>query len=123
LVVYSILGIIFELFLFLDTNNAFTFTLNEDVIDSSFNRTHPTFILIVLFLISNLIFEGIGFAIKAKQASGDIKKKFMFLSLGFTIFVICGALDSLVAPGIWLILIRTGMIIYAWLIYLGLKPS
>jgi hypothetical protein len=123
LVVYSILGIIFELFLFLDTNNAFTFTLNEDVIDSSFNRTHPTFILIVLFLISNLIFEGIGFAIKAKQASGDIKKKFIFLSLGFIIFVICGALDSLVAPGIWLILIRTGMIIYAWLIYLGLKPS
>ncbi len=122
-VIYSILGVIFELFLFLDTNNAFTFALNEDVIDSSFNRTHPTFFFIAFFLISVFIFLGIGFLIKAKQATGDIRKKFAFISLGFMLFVICGALDSLVAPGIFLIIIRIGMISYAWLVYLGLKPG
>ena len=122
-VIYAILGVIFELFLFLDTNNAFTFALNEDVIDSSFNRTHPTFFFIAFFLISVFIFLGIGFLIKAKQATGDIRKKFAFISLGFMLFVICGALDSLVAPGIFLIIIRIGMISYAWLVYLGLKPG
>ena len=124
--IYAVLGIIFELFLFFDTMNAFTFELNnpgEDITDSSFNRTHPTFIFIAFFLVSALIFEGIGFAIKAKQATGNIRRKFISLSLGFTIFVVCGALDSLVAPGIWLIVIRIGMITYAWLVYLGLKPT
>lgn len=122
-ILYGILGVIFELFLFLDTNNAFTFTLNEDVIDSSFNRSHPTFFFIAFFLVSVFVFLGIGFLIKAKQATGEIRRKFSFIGLGFMLFVICGALDSLVAPGIFLIIIRIGMISYAWLVYLGLKPG
>lgn len=123
IIIYAVLGIIFELFLFLDTNNAFTFALNEDVIDSSFNRTHPTFFFIAFFLATVFVFIGIGFLIKSRQASGEIRKKFAYISLGFILFVICGALDSLVAPGIFLIIIRIGMISYAWLVYLGLKPS
>ncbi|TFG26088.1 MAG: hypothetical protein EU532_10785 [Promethearchaeota archaeon] len=123
IIIYAALGIIFELFLFLDTNNAFTFALNEDVIDSSFNRTHPTFFFIAFFLATVFVFIGIGFLIKSRQASGEIRKKFAYISLGFILFVICGALDSLVAPGIFLIIIRIGMISYAWLVYLGLKPS
>ncbi len=124
--IYAILGIIFELFLFLDTANAFSFVVEnpgQDITDSSFNRAHPTFFFIAFFLVSALIFEGIGFAIKAKQATGDIRKKFSYLSLGFILFVLCGALDSLIAPGIFLIIIRIGMISYAWLVYLGLRPG
>jgi len=121
--IYGIIGVIFELFLFLDTNNAFTFALNEDVIDSSFNRSHPTFFFIAFFLVTVFVFLGIGFLIKAKQATGDIRRKFTFIGLGFMLFVICGGLDSLVAPGIFLIIVRIGMISYAWLVYLGLKPG
>ncbi|MFX0071346.1 MAG: hypothetical protein ACFFAO_09680 [Candidatus Hermodarchaeota archaeon] len=125
--IYLILGIIFELFLFLDTMNAFTFddpaVMGQDLRDSSFNRNHPTFYLLAFFLLSALVFEGIGFAIKAKQASGDIRTKFVYLSFGFVIFVLCGALDSLITPGIGLIFVRSGMLIYAWLVYLGLKPA
>lgn len=124
--IYIILGIIFELFLYFDTLNAFEFrdeNPGEDLIDSSFIVFHPTFILIVFFLLSTLIFCGVGFLIKAHQSAGKFKLQYYLLGLGLTIFVICGALDALVSPGLWLILIRIGMIVYAWLLYFGLKTT
>ncbi|MBD3254368.1 MAG: hypothetical protein GF383_04705 [Candidatus Lokiarchaeota archaeon] len=125
-IVFGILAVIFELFLYLDTLNAFVFrneNPGQDLIDSSFVILHPTFLIVAVSLLSALVLCGFGFMIKANQASGELRKKFSFLSIGFILFVICGALDSLVAPGIWLILIRIGMMSYAWLIYFGLKPS
>ena len=124
--IYIVLGIIFELFLYLDTLNAFDFVNNnpgEDLIDSSFVFLHPTFILIVFFLLSTLIFCGIGFLIKSHQSAGKFKLQYYLLGLGLTIFVICGALDALVAPGLWLILIRFGMIVYGWLLYFRLTTT
>lgn len=126
IVIYIVLGIIFELFLYLDASNAFDFVNNnpgEDLIDSSFVVFHPTFILIVFFLLSTLIFCGIGFLIKAHQSAGKFRLQYYLLGLGLIIFVICGALDALVAPGLWLILIRFGMIAYAWLLYFGLTTT
>ncbi len=128
--IFAILGVIFEILLFTDTARAFTFTLNnpgQDTIDSSFNRGHelygvnPTYLLIIIFLISTLIFTGIGFAIKAKQATGELRKKFAFLSMGFTIFVICGALDSIIPTGIAIGISRGIMTTFALWMYLGLK--
>ncbi|MHA1488911.1 MAG: hypothetical protein ACTSRI_04570 [Promethearchaeota archaeon] len=122
--IYAILGIIFEYFLWFDTIGTFKFgefTPGEDIIDSSFVTIHPTFFFIAFFLVSVLIFEGIGFAIKAKQSTGELRKKFMFLSIGFIIFVACGALDSLVAPGPLLGVIRAIMMTFALWMYLGLK--
>jgi hypothetical protein len=77
--------------------------------------------LIAIFLISTLIFEAIGFAIKAKQATGELRKKFSFLSLGFFIFVICGALDSIIPAGIAIGFIRVITMTFALWMYLGLK--
>ncbi|TFG26089.1 MAG: hypothetical protein EU532_10790 [Promethearchaeota archaeon] len=122
--IYAILGVIFQLFLFLDTINAFIFTLGvpgEDLIDASFNRTHPTYFFILFFLLSTLIFCGIGFLVKAKQATGLLRKKFLLLSLGYIDFVIAGTLDSLFAPGIMLFFVRIAMMCSPWLIYIGLK--
>ena len=124
--IYAIIAVVFEIILYICPRCALKFTNEDsstDLIDSSFVLLYPTFIFVVVFLISILVFCGIGSLIKAQQASGDLKKKFRFLSLGFTIFVISGALDALVAPGIWLIFIRLGMITYAWLLYFGLKPA
>ncbi len=126
LVIYLILGLIFEAFLWLDTSNAFTFTLGtpgEDLIDASYNRNHPTFFFIAFFLLSVFIFLGIGFLVKAKQATGAIRKKFILMSLGYLDFVICGMLDSLFAPGIMLFFVRLAMMGSSWLIYIGLKPG
>ena len=122
--IYIILGGIFQLVLFLDTSNAFTFTLGvpgEDLIDASFNRAHPTYFFIIFFLLSTLIFCGFGFLIKAKQATGLLRKKFLLMSLGYIDFVIAGTLDSLFAPGIMLFFVRIAMMCSPWLIYIGLK--
>ncbi len=122
--IYGILGIMFELLIFLDVSGSFTFTLNnpgQDTIDSSFNQTSPTYFLIILFLISTLIFMGIGFAVKAKQATGEIRKKFTYLSIGFIVFVVCGAIDSILPLGVAIGISRAVMMSFALFMYLGLK--
>ena len=130
--IYTVLGVVFELFLWLDffgyslfgTGPIFSFDLEtpgETLLDASFNRAHPAYLLVVIFLVSVFIFCGIGFLIKAKQATGELRRKFLYLGIGFSLFTICGVFDSLIAPGIWLIPVRVGMIVYAFLVYVGLK--
>ncbi len=125
LIAYLILAIIFELFLFLDTQNSFKFTPppspGVDLIDASFNRASPTFILIVIFLISALVFNGIGSLRKAYQTSGEIRKNFVFLGIGFILFFLSGVGDTLIAPGPMLFVVRFGMICSVWFIYMGIK--
>jgi hypothetical protein len=122
--IFIILGAIFEFFLWTQTTKSFTWTLanpGEDLIDASFVRAHPTFFLVIVFLISALIFLGIGFAIKAKQSTGQLRRKFTYLSIGFIIFVVCGALDSIIPPGITIGFVRVVMATFALWMYLGLR--
>lgn len=123
--IYIVLGVIFEMFLWFNTNHSFEELApeipGETIIAASFERAHPTYILIVIFLLSTLVFLGIGFLIKAKQATGDLRKKFLFLAIGFIIFVLAGASDSLIAPGPVLWIIRGIMMTFAIWLYLGLK--
>ncbi|MHA1490596.1 MAG: hypothetical protein ACTSRI_13190 [Promethearchaeota archaeon] len=124
IIIYSILAIIFELFLFLDTMNSFTFALEkpgENLIDASFILGSPMFVLMAVFLVSVFFFNGIGFLYKNIQSTGILRKRFLFLSIGFIVFVIFGTFDSLVAPGITLFLVRTCIMVSTWLMYIGLK--
>ena len=123
--VFVILGVIFEFFLFFDTANTFEeFVIanpGQDLIDARFNRRSPTFMLIAIFLLSTLLFLGVGFLIKAKQATGDLRRKFLLLFTGIIVFVIAAALDSLIPTGIAIGFIRAvGMTSALWM-YLGLK--
>ena len=119
---FIILGIVFEYFLWFHTLDSFTWTLVPGgLIDASFVRTHPTFLLVALFLVSALVFLGIGFFIKAKQATGELRKKFIYLGLGFTIFVVCGALDSILTLPVAIGFSRVIMMTFALWMYLGLK--
>jgi len=123
--IFLVLGIIFEIFLWSSPLQSFDNDISvrgtDGIIDASFNLTHPTFILFATFLISALIFLGIGFAIKAKQSTGLLKKKFIFLSIGFIIFVVCGALDSIITEPVVVGVIRLAMVTFALFMYLGLK--
>jgi hypothetical protein len=127
IVIYSIIGVIFELFLWLDINNSFIFRLpshpGEDIIDVSFNRSSPTFILIAFFLLSALIFNGFGFLYRSFQSTGVIRRKFLYLSIGWILFALAGALDSLTAPGVGLFLVRVTMMSSSWFWYFGLKEE
>ncbi len=119
-----VLGVIFEYFLWFYTTDSFTWVLvtpGQDLIDASFVRAHPTFFLIAFFLVVSLVFLGFGFLLKAKQATGELRKKFIYLALGFIIFVVCGALDSIVPPGIAIGFVRGVMMTFALWMYLGFK--
>ena len=126
-IIFSILGIIFELFLWLDTANSFTFNLpdppGENIIDVNFNLIHPTFILILVFLAAVVVFLFSGFLYKGLKSTGIIRKKFLYLSFGFIIFTLTGALDSLSSPGNMLFVVRLGMISCSWFWYYGLKEE
>jgi len=124
-IIYIGLGVVFEMFLWFNTYTSFEELApkipGETIIAASFDRTHPTFILIATFLVSALVLLGIGFIIKAKQATGELRKKFLFLAIGFIIFVFAGASDSLIEPGPLLGIIRGAQMTFGLLMYLGLK--
>lgn len=122
--IFAILGVIFELFLFLDTSNTFEeFTVNNpgDLIDASFKRQSFAFIFIAIFLVSTLILLGIGFLVKSQQAPSELKKRFRYLSLGVFTFVIGAALDSIIPVGVAIGIIRIITVTSAFWMYFGLK--
>ena len=80
-----------------------------------------TFFFIAFFLVAALILLGFGFFIKAKQSTGDLRKKFFYLGLGFTIFVLCGALDSILRLPVAIGVVRGVMMTFALWMYLGLR--
>lgn len=82
---------------------------------------YPTFYFLILFILSILIFNGIGFLIKAKQATGILRKKFSYLSIGFILFAIIVVFDSVVPPMIALSIVRFGIIVSSILLYLGIR--
>jgi hypothetical protein len=122
--IYLVLGIIFEILLFTDPINAFEvkqYITQEELINVGFSMGHPTFILIAIFLISALIFLGFGFAYKAKQSVGILRRKFAYLSIGFTIFVFVGALDSILDILFLVGIVRLIMCTFSLWMYLGLR--
>ena len=73
------------------------------------------------FLFSIIVFDGFGFLIRSIQSTGIIRKKFLYISLGFLIFLIIGTLEIFPISGIVLFLVRINTVASFWLWYLGLK--
>jgi len=125
MIIYLILGIVFELLLFFDTANSITYSYpavaGEDLINDNMVEDSIMFFLTLFFLLSIIVFLGFGFLIKAIQSRGDIRKKFLYLSIGALVYTIGGIMDGLFSPGIILILIRSAMIGSSALFYLGLR--
>ncbi len=121
--IYTFVCIIFEILIFTMPLGVFIIDqpISGNLIDSGFNRGNPAYWLILFFQLSSLIFLGLGFAIKAKQATGEIRKKFIFLCIASLIFFISGVLDALTRPGVYLVGWRALMMTYSFFMYLGLK--
>lgn len=121
---YIILGVIFELLVFFNIMNSVTFVLpdtpGENIIDTSLLIPSATFIIMVAFLLGGWILNGIGFIFKGIRSKGVIRKKYLFLSMGFNLFIVSSALEVLLSPGLFLFLVRIGMISSTWFWYLGL---
>ncbi|MFX0139757.1 MAG: hypothetical protein ACFFDN_39320 [Candidatus Hodarchaeota archaeon] len=127
--IFVVLGGIFEFFLWTDPlppTGSFGFigvrpTTPDGIIDADFNRGHITFIMVAVFLVSALVFLGIGMLLKAKQATGTLRKKFIYLAIGFIIFVVCAAFDSIITFPLAIGIVRVVMATFAVWMYLGLK--
>lgn len=127
IIVYLLLGIAFEVFFIQgvvspDPSATITFAkpVNDLINDNLVFESIPSIIALV-FLVSILLFLGVGFLSKGIKSSGDIKKKFYSLSLGAFIYTIGAVFDGLFEPGFYLIFVRSAMILSALLFYYGLK--
>ncbi|MFX0021851.1 MAG: hypothetical protein ACFE9S_05960 [Candidatus Hermodarchaeota archaeon] len=122
---YIILGIIFELFLFIDLPGSVTFVNpaipGEDLINDNLVFESIAGIAALIFLVSLLIFLGIGFLNKGIKATGSLRTKFLLISAGTFIYIIGAVMDGLFSPGIILIFIRSAMVLSAWFFYFGLR--
>jgi hypothetical protein len=123
--IFIVLSIIFEIFLFLTPETSFTYPdplpMGSDIIDTSFVYGGIPFIIIAIYIVSIILVNGIGFLRKAFQATGIVRKKFLYLASGFILFGLVAIFDALIPPGLLLPIVRTGIIISAVLLYLGLK--
>ncbi|MFX1234653.1 MAG: hypothetical protein ACFFBY_08835 [Promethearchaeota archaeon] len=122
--IFIIISIAYEYFLFLSPQQSFNYVIpapGTDIIDTSSNYGYPTAYFLIVFILSILIFNGIGFLVKAKQATGILRKKFLYLAIGFIVFAIIVAFDSVVPPIIAVSIVRFGIIISSILLYLGIK--
>jgi hypothetical protein len=119
-----ILGVVFELFLFLDTDGAFEDIpdpMGVELIDAHFIYGHPAFIIIAIILGSIFMLNGLGSLRAGLKSSGAIRKKFIYLSLSFFLFIPVAIFDAFLDPGFVLFAIRMLMICVAWLMYLSLR--
>jgi len=119
--------VVFEILFFLDPMGTFNFVdpINpgESLIDYNVNMFTPAGIIMAVLLLLVLIVLGFGFLIKSFQSTGELRKKYLFLSLGAICFCIFGLLEGLTAPGdiAMVIFVRAGYLISFWLMYYGLK--
>ena len=128
LVVYSTLGIIFTIIIFLDPFSAFYFGYPDgypnnpnELIDYNINLTSIAGLIMIFMLFSVLILLGLGTLIKGMKLSGEIRKRFILISLGAFCFGIFGIFEGLIVPGGILIIVRIGYLSSFWFLYYGLS--
>lgn len=93
-----------------------------ELIDAGLALWNPVMMLTWVFNGFIVVFMIGGFLIKAKQSMGDLRKKFIILSIAFFIFFSVGIVDSIFSEYDLLVTIaRIAMCSFAPLSYLGLR--
>jgi hypothetical protein len=127
--IYLVLSVIYEVLIVYFTlttpENVFEFPSplpnGTALLNTGIQLGSIVFILMVFFLISGLIFNGFGFLNKSIKATGDIRKRFLYLSLGWIIFIICGTFDGLFDPGIITVFVRMAWAVSIVFMHLGIR--
>ena len=123
--IYIILGVIYEIFLFVFTFSAYTIVYpspkGSNLIDESLIFISPVGIITIIFILSVAIFLGFGFMVKAVQSSGSIRTNFLIVSIGVFLFIVFGMLDTFggLLPAIALVFIRIGILCSLTIMYFG----
>ncbi len=128
---FLILSIFFEIVIFLFPLESFEFAYpdipGESLVYIGLSINFPfTMVLYFFFSISGIIFCGFGYLLKGIKSQGIIKKKFLFLSLGYFLFLGFPIIRSL----LWYIGLlipvtytRIGMVSSFIFFYIGLKEE
>ena len=95
----------------------------EDLIQFDVVPLSPFFLTFTI--IGSLYFSicGIGFLYGSIKKKGLVGKKFLFLSIGNFLYVICVTIDFLLILGFFFVLVRSGVIFSVILWYYGLREE
>jgi hypothetical protein len=123
---FLILGIIYELYIFIAPLSSFTFDYpsvsGERLIGIEFTSFTLPFIINYLLVLVGLIVFGFGYLIKGLRSKGVIKKKLLLLSVGYFLFI-AFPLFALFVSGYIVYLVRIGMVSSFFFFYFGLKEA
>jgi hypothetical protein len=124
---YLTLTILILIIIFIDPINSFNITLpgepNEVLMQSSLAFMSPAFFLGMFVLISIFIFCVIGYFYKSMKSSGILRKKYLYLSIGYMFWTIGGSVEGLMSSGIFIIFVRISMSISALFYYFGIREE
>ncbi|MFX1296731.1 MAG: hypothetical protein ACFFD2_17980 [Promethearchaeota archaeon] len=128
LIIYIILAIIFDLFLFLDPFGTVKFkspkNSGENLIDNILIVGSPASILLIFFFITATLLYVVRFLYGSVQSTGLLREKFTRLTLCFVFLIGFGTADILFfLPTIVLIIVRYGMVASGLLFVLGIKKE
>ena len=125
--VFFILGVLYELFMFIDPIGSFIVvypkTSGEDLLDVSVNSFSPFNVIQAILGLMIFTFLGVGFLIKSIQSKGVLRKKFLLLAIGIGIISILAIFDVSIALGNARAFIRLFLISGFWVMYLGIREE
>jgi len=129
--VFSILAIILiymGIILFIDPINSFSLRMpdnpGEDLIDDALKADSSLFNMALIVLLTISIFTIIGFSVRIHESEGLLRKKYIYLALGFIFwFIFYAVLDTILDPGVILYIVRIGVIFSFIFLFLGLKEE
>jgi hypothetical protein len=124
--IYLVLGLLYEINLFLDPKNSFTYRYPENVGEHTMYAlfipgTYLSFFTISFYLIILII--GFGFLYKSFRSPSVIKRKFLMLSIGLFLLTIASVFTLMVTSVIIALFTYSAFMCGFWLLYLGLKEE
>ncbi len=91
-----------------------------DLIDINLLSLSKYFTLI--YILALIAILGVGFMILAKRSTGEIRSRSINYSIGLVLFGVCGAIDSEISLGLWMVLIRILMVVAYLFLYKAMVP-
>ena len=120
----AIIGVIFEIFLFTDTDAAiknYPDPKGRELYDASIVIGHPTSYLILIGLAFLFTFVVIGGYRQGLQTTGILRKRFFYMATAIFLFIPIAIIDAFYEPVLIVLGMRLLMVFVASLMYLSLK--
>jgi len=123
-IISAIIGIVFELFLFLDLDAAIKHSPDPngfELYDPKIVIGHPTFYLIGIGLLLLFGFVVIGGYRQGLKTTGALRSRFFYMATAIFLFIPIAVIDAFYEPILIVLAMRFLMIFVASLMYLSLK--